>query len=411
MRYTVGIDWADNHHDICILDEQGQKTGQLRITHNQTGFDQLLDCIRKLNVPSEEIGFAIELNHGLLVSFLLDQGYAVYPIHPKSSDRYRDRHATSGKKDDVLDAFVLADALRTDRTCFKILTPDSPEARELKILVLDREHLIHDKTGLVNQLISCLKSYYPVFLGLFSEIQSKSALAFLDQYPTSEGLAGMTLKQCQQFLDAVGYPFKMLNTTVEQFYESIQSKKPFLMVDKVIVKTRMRLMEALKAQLVTVLAHIESYEKEINKLMKNYPDSDIFNSLPGAGKILSAKLAGYFGHERSRFDKFEEVQRISGTAPVTKKSGNYNHVSRRYGCQHYFRDALIQFSFSSLNCSLWARKYYDAKRKSGKTHQEALRTLANKWVKIIFTLWKKGVSYQEEIFLAAQQKHRLLNTY
>ena len=137
--YYIGIDWADDHHDIHATSEDGRELMSFRIGHDSEGFQRLLDKIQTLNSDKNEIIFSIETNQGILVDFILDAGYKVYPINPKSANRYRDRYKTSGVKNDKFDAKVLANILRTDLPTLKPIIPNSELARELKILTRDRE--------------------------------------------------------------------------------------------------------------------------------------------------------------------------------------------------------------------------------------------------------------------------------
>lgn len=406
--FFVGIDWADDHHDISFVNEKGQELKRFRISNDPDGFLNLLSEVQNLDGNPQNVVFGLEKPHGLLVDFLLDHGYTVYPVNPKSAERFRDRHSTSNKKDDGLDAFVLADALRTDLHRFIPLKPDSEIARELKGLVMDREVLIRSKTRTVNQITSCLKEYFPAVLEIFSNLQSDTALDFLMAYPTPEVLAHISFEEFKRFLNERHYPWKMLGKTPEEFYQKVNSLK-LLKPDAVVARTKSRFMLVLLEQLRTLLHQVREYDRIIDELMKRHPDGDIFTSLPGAGEKLAPKLAAHFGEDRSRFNNFESVQRLAGTAPVTQRSGQWEHIHRRHACQGSFRDVLIQFAFVTLNRCLWARKYYDEKRKAGNSHAAALRALANKWVKIIFTIWRKRNLYQETIFLASRQQHALLN--
>jgi len=405
----VGIDWADDHHDICVINEQGQELKHFQISNDSEGFLNLLKEVQTLEVEAKEIAFCLEKSHGLLVDFLLDHGFTVYPINPKSAERMRDRHASSKKKDDRFDAFVLADTLRTDRHRLVPLAPDSEIARELRALVQDREHLVQAKTRVVNQMTSCLKEYYPVALEIFSTLQGEIVLTFLKAYSTPEILSHLNFKTFRRFLEEHHYPWKMVKKTPEELYQEVRSPKWQMKPDPVVQKTKSRLLLALIDQLQTLMGQVKQYDQAISELMGQHPDNDIFSSLPGAGEKLGPKLAAHFGEDRKRFKNFESVQRFAGTAPITQQSGTYRHVQRRIACQQSFQNTLFQYAFVTLRRCLWAKKYYQEKRKAGKTHATALRALANKWAKIIFTLWKNRERYQEHIFLASRQQHALLN--
>ncbi len=219
----------------------------------------------------------------------------------------------------------------------------------------------------------------------------------------------MNLDEFSQFLKERNYPFKTFKKTPESFYEQIQSSPLLIFPNEVVEKTKSRFLIVLIDQLRTLIHQVKEYDQAIAELMQRHPDNDLFSSLPGGGKTLSAKLAAHFGEDRDRFKQFESVQRLAGTAPVTQASGNFIHVKMRRACQESFRETLTQYAFVTLRTSLWAKRYYEEKRKSGKTHAGAIRALANKWAKIIYALWKKRECYQEQIFLAAKQQQAFLN--
>src|SRR2546421_4601630 len=109
-------------------------------------------------------------NHGLLISWLLEAGYPVYPVNPKTIDRHR---KASGAKTDKIDAYLLAKYGRSEIADLRRLEPDSAIVAELKALTRDQDSLVRSQTRLVNQLTACLKAYYPVALKLFSKVQQR----------------------------------------------------------------------------------------------------------------------------------------------------------------------------------------------------------------------------------------------
>jgi hypothetical protein len=238
MLYA-GIDWADDHHDVYIMDPEGKKVACFQIKHSAEGFGELLNRVSKLGVGKEDILFAIERSNGLLVDYLLSHGFKVYPVPPQSMSSYRKRHVTSGAKCDIGDAMVLADALRTDVHRFKPLVPDSDMARELKMLVQDREALVKHQTRLSNQLTVCLKEYYPALFQVFSDVASPSSLEFIIRYPTMGHARRMSLKEFKRFLKEVNYPAHLSKKSPQEKYQDLMSQQ--LPVDPVVVKAKSRL--------------------------------------------------------------------------------------------------------------------------------------------------------------------------
>lgn len=398
----AGIDWADEHHNVFIVDDGGQKLTSFRIPHSADGFDTLLNKVSPLITRREEVLFAIETDKGLLVSFLLDQGFTVYAINPKAVNRFRDRYKLSGAKSDEIDAMTLANILRTDRDRFRPLLPNSEEARELKILCRDREHLVRLRTRLTNQLTACLKSYYPLALKIFQNVESSISLAFLESYPTPEEAKRLSTEEMSQFLSKQHYPHPR---RVEEICQRL--KEPQIPADPLIVRTKSMYMLSLIPQLRVLNKRIKLYEERIEEILKSHPDGGIFSSLPGAGPVLASGMLGEFGDNRDLFSNFNSVQCQAGTAPVTKQSGNYRHVELRRACAKPFRNVMHQFSFCSLKECTWAREYYRGQRAKGKTHSKALRALGNKWMKIIHAMWRDRKPYDESHYLAMKARYGL----
>src|SRR5215469_15103370 len=192
--YYIGVDWADQKHDALALDETGRQMGSIRVPHTPEGLTKLNAWLLQIlgDQPKEEMACIIETTHGLLIAFLLDHGWPVYPVNPRTIDR---RRSPSGAKTDLIDAYVLAKTGRADFADLHRLTPDSEQVAELKTLTRDQDSLIQMQTRLVNQLTACLNDYYPVALRLTSSLQQKSTLRFLQTYPTPEKEMGASLQQ------------------------------------------------------------------------------------------------------------------------------------------------------------------------------------------------------------------------
>lgn len=388
----VGIDWADESHRVFITDDSAQRLASFSIPNNRSGIETLFEKIRQFAKDPKQVLFALETSKGLLINSILDAGYTVYSINPKSVDRYRDRYKVSGQRTDEFDAMVLANILRTDRHNYRPILPDSPLTAELKILTREYSQLVRIKTIFTNQLTSCLKDYYPVALELFSKLDQPLTLAFLKTFPNVEVAKQASIQKLCKFLSKHHYP-----GVVEKANEIYQKlKEPQFEVQPYIATPKSQFMLTLVQQLELLLPQIDSFLKKIEQLLDSHPDKEIFSSLPGAGTILSAKMISEFGDNRERYKNVSSVQAESGTAPVTESSGNTKFVRFRKGCRKSFRDTMQQFAFCSIKESPWARQRYQQYVTSGKKHSHALRCLANAWLEIIFPMWKNRSPYSEQ---------------
>lgn len=402
--YYVGIDWADDKHDIHILDDQGQTVKALVIPHKAEGFQTLLDRAQELTPDKDQVVFAMETSQHLLVDALLDAGYTVYPVNPKQAERARERYSVAGAKSDAMDAKGLARMLRNDIASLAPFRPSSDLARELKLLTRDRRALVRLNTQLANQLTSCLKAYYPRALELFGDIDSQISLAFLQRFPTPAAAARLTFRRFQAFLKAQHYPAPA--KTQELFQTLHQAQLP---VEPFVVTAKSKLMLVLVSQLLPLAKQIKDYDRAIAQVLATHPDQEIFQSLPGGGEdgTVVPRLLAELGDRRDRYPQVKGLRCEAGTAPITKASGQSRYVHFRRACNKHLRDAMQWFAFNSLRDSLWAQDYYHTKRRQGKDHHEALRMLANLWLKIIFAMWRDRKLYSEDQFLANRARQAL----
>ncbi|HEX6552142.1 MAG TPA: IS110 family transposase [Ktedonobacteraceae bacterium] len=156
--WYVGVDWADTHHDVLVLDEAGRRVGARRFTHSPQGLNELKQSVLSIATSPEQVACIVETNHGLLIAFLLEAGFPVYPVNPKTTNQLR---KAAGAKTDRIDAYLLAKTGRFDLAELRRLEPDSPSVQELKTLTRDQDALIQTQTRLVNQLTACRKRVLP----------------------------------------------------------------------------------------------------------------------------------------------------------------------------------------------------------------------------------------------------------
>ncbi len=347
--WYAGIDWADQHHDALIIDEKGRQVATLRIDHTPQGLARLNTFLEQIigSQPKEHMACIIETTHGLLIAHLLEAGWPVYPVNPRTVDR---RRSASGAKTDTIDAYLLAKTGRADLADLHRLTPDSEKIAELKLLTRDQEALIQMQTRLVNQLTACLKTYYPVVLDLFSKLQQKSTLLFLQTYPTPQQAMAASREHIQDVLKQARHPHPAAGAAT--IFERLH--QPHLQADAVITRSKARLMLVLVSQLMPLIEQMAQYDKEIGTLFLTHPDHEIFESLPRAGKRLAPRLLAEIGDDRRRYQDASSLQALAGTSPVLFQSGMYSKAHRRLGCIKPLRNALQQFAWQTTQTEPWA---------------------------------------------------------
>jgi hypothetical protein len=400
VRWFAGIDWGDTAHHIVIIDAAAQITATFRVAHTADGIHQLLTRLTQVLGDQDPATLAcmVETSYGLLVTALVDRGFYVYPVNPKTVDRQR---PASGLKTDQVDAYLLAKYGRSEFLDLRRLTPENPLIRELRLLTRDQDSLIQEQTRVVNHLTACLKSYFPVALTLFTHLQQRSTLAFLTAYPTLEHAQAATIPEIVATLKAAG------SRRAVQFAPRIHRRlhAAQLLADAATIRAKSQLTVALVAQLGMLMTQIAHYDAVITRLFDSHGDHTIFQSLPGAKKRIAPRLLAEIGDDRQRYAHAGGLQAIAGTAPVLIQSGNSAKVRTRTACVKPLRNAMYQFAWLASMQDPWSAAYYQRKRREGKSHTMAVRALANTWLRIIFALWQQHARYDPAIFEAAQQQH------
>ena len=395
--YFAGLDWARSHHDLVIIDRLGQIQEAIRFEHTAEGWQKL----RSLAQRYPHLPVAVETSHGTVVEQLFAAGVSVYPINPKAAERYRERHAPAGVKDDQRDAWSLADALRLDGHIWRPLAPQDPIVAELQLLSRDEMGLIEQRTALVHQLKQCLHEYYPAALEAFDDWVVPSTWAFILAFPTPAELQQAGRRRWEKFLHTHRlWRAGTAEARMEIFTHATVfcGSAPTVAAKSLLAVTLARLLQALEPQL-------DTYRDRITAVFAHHPDHDLFGSLPGAGPKLAPRLLGEIGADRARFTTPQGMQCVAGTAPVTKQSGKTSYQLMRYACNDTLRATVHLWADLSRPQCAWAQAYYQAHRAKGQSHACALRCLGQRWLKILWTMWQSRTPYNEALHTRNQTQH------
>jgi transposase len=391
MKHTCGIDWASDHHDVSVVNNSGIEVKHFRISDDLEGYNQLLKTLKAYrNKPP----IAIECKEHLVISFLVCEGYTVYSINPKSLDRYKDRYNIAGNKTDPIDAFALADALRTDIHKHYPLAYSSENIRKLQMYCKEYDKLNKTKNIIECQVGELLNHYYPIVLTLFGERSWTTMMRFIIQYPAVKTLNGLSYEEFKNSLHKIHYNN---NVKINQMYEKIKTGGHYQndLFDEVYSASTM----ALAKSLLVLLDEIKKLTDKMTEIVDNHSLGKIFKSLPASGEIMSAKLLSVMGDNKSLYESCQEIQSLAGLVPVIKESGKTSYAIFRHACNKEYRDIITWYAFCSMNKCPWARAFYNKKREEGKRHFETLRLLGFKWMRIIYTLWKEEKVYDESYHL------------
>jgi transposase len=396
----IGVDWADERHDVCEYDVRTGSKQKYTIEHNAESLQEWINQLR-IRYGGGRVAMVLEQARGGLIYALMSADFIeMYPINPQSLAKFRKALYPSGAKSDPADAELAEEMVRQNAERFRAWEPADEQTRSLQLLTEGRRKFVDDMTALRNQLTSVLKSYYPHALDWAGELGSEQACAFLEKWPTLADLQKSRAFRIREFYETYGRPKReMLNERVEQ----IQKAQP-LTLDRPVVMAGTMMVKALVSQMSLLREAIEKYDQEIERVFQQHPDRAVFRSFPGAGKVLAPRLTAVFGADRGRFEAAVEVEQFSGIAPVTERSGKQMWVHRRWACPKFVLQTFHEFADQARRFSAWSKLYYQQQLARGKGHHAAVRALAYKWIRIIFRCWKDRTLYDESLYIKSLTK-------
>jgi transposase len=392
-----GIDWAEDHHDIALVDSGGGLLARARVSDDAAGLARLLELLAGHGDSGEDpVPVAIETPRGLLVACLRATGRKVYPVNPMAVARYRDRHSTAGRKSDKGDALVLANILRTDLHAHRPLPADSELAQAVAVLARAQQDAVWDRVQAQNRLRSHLREYYPGFLAAFAAarggIMRPEARAVLAAAPTPAAGARLTLAQLRAALKRAGRS-RGIDAEAQRLHQALRAEQ---MRQLPLVEEAMgRQALALLRQLDAACASEADLEAAATESFNQHPDAGIITSFPGIGALTGARVLAETGDDRSRFQDARGLKAYAGAAPITRASGKSRSVTQRKVKNNRLAAAGYTWAFSALTASPGARAHYDRRREAGDRHAAAQRNLYGRLLGCLHHCLATGQHYDE----------------
>jgi len=385
----AGIDWSWQHHALCIVDEQGHRIEEVTVWHSRPGLAKITKLLSRHGVA--RVG--IERGDGPVVEHLLRDGFEVVVISARQVKSLRARYGSAGNKDDRFDAFVLADALRTDAGRWAVVQPDSDQTIALRMLVRARHDLIDHRIAVHNQLLAVLQHNFPGAVGLFHQLDIPISLTFLRRFPSEAKATWLSELRMAHWLKANSYFGRkpaadliahLRNAAIGRLNGAAAE------ASELVVLTLVDLLSELRHQQ-------DLLEARIKEALLAHPDGPIFQSLPRSGVVRAATLLAEVGDCRARFPDPASLSAAAGVAPSTRQSGKHLNVAYRRGCNKQLRAALIDWAQDTPRANTWARDTYDRARARGCRHPHAARILAQAWTRILWRCWHDQVPYNPDL--------------
>jgi transposase len=397
VEWFVGIDWASQTHEVCIVDRDGQVRGRQHVSHTATALQAFVtELLERAKGDPTRVAIGIEVPHGSVVELLVERGFAVYAISPKQVDRFRDRFTVAGAKDDSRDALVIGDSLRTDPQAFRRVRLDSPLHIQLREWSRLDEDLGVELSRLANQLRDLVYRIAPGLLALCPAANEAWVWALLREAPTPNAQRRLTRRRLERLLQQ--HHIRRLEAAQVRAVLQQPSVYTVLGVEEAVVAH----VQLLLPRLDLVAAQRREAERQLKRLLDalgedHAPSGDqrapadvaIVRSMPGVGTRVAARMLA----EASQplVDRGYHVLRaLMGVAPITKQSGRRRTVVMRYACNQRLRDAAYHWARTGMLRDPPSRTYYVTLRGRGHSHGRALRTVADRLLRVLCVLLRRG---------------------
>ena len=393
-----GIDWAETHHDVAIIDDSGRLVAKKRIPDDPSGFTQLVELLAEAGDCAEHpVPVAIETPRGLLVAALRATGRPVYAINPLAVARYRERHSVARSKSDHADAMTLANILRVDAHLHRRLPADSELCQAIAVLARAHQDAIWRRTTAHHQLRSLLREFYPTFLAVFTSrftlgIASPEARVMLAIAPTPAAAAKLSVSRVAAALRRAGR-----RRGIDQAAAEIKAelRKPQLHQPVLVENAMGKNAQALLAVLDTACANVDELGQASAELFQQHPDYAIITSFPGLADSTGARVLAEIGDDRARFTDARALKAYAGSAPITRASGRSLSVTRRHIKNNRLASVGWMWAFSASATFEPARQHYRRRREHGDRHAAANRHLFNKLLGQLHHCLQHGQTFDE----------------
>ena len=395
-EFFVGVDLGQWLHIASVLDANGNFLEERGFAHSHKGLSETVDWLLKLAAQdSKRIAVAIEKPHGAVVEILLDSAIAVFSINPKQVDRFRDRHSMSGAKDDRRDAFVLADALRTDGHRFQRLQLPPPEIIAMRGLLSTRDQLVKNHVALSSQIRDLVARCWPHLVSLAPKDKALDSFfcELLQLFFDAHNPADLGRKAIQQLVRK----HHIRRAQTDHILE-ILPQTPLRVAQATTKATSMHI-KLLLPQLLLVRQHrrdsdqlLERWFNQQRTTDEPFTDSAILASFPGVGAFVLASVLCY-AHDPVRLRNLEAFRSLGGIAPVTKQSGKRRQVLLRRARSQPLNNALYHWARIAVLRDPHSKEHYDRLRAGGHSHARALRGVMDRILPIAMAMLRDQTLY------------------
>jgi transposase len=398
-RRFCGIDWASDHHDIAVIDDDGTLVAKARVHHTAEGWLAFLAVLAEAgDTPEAPIPVAIETDKGLWVAALKATGRPVYAVNPLAASRYRSRRSVTGAKSDAADAIMLADILRTDAAAHRPIPADTELAEAIRVLARAQQDAVWTRVRLAQQITALLKDFYPAALEAVAALPEgglsrTDARLLLAAAPTPAQAAKLSRARLRGLLKRAGRA-RYIERDIEALHAIFRAER---------LRQAPMVEHAMGIQLSALLGLFEAacdaedaLAEEARAHFDRHPDAAIITSFPGLGRLTGARVLAEIGDDRSRFADARALKAYAGSAPITRASGKKTVVIHRHVKNRRLSAVCPIWTLAVLTASPGANAHYRKRRSQGEWHRSAQRHLFNRLIGCLWHCLQTQTLYDED---------------
>jgi transposase len=396
LAACIGWDWGCESHAIALRETGTHEAVVETLPATPEAILRWLDAT-EARFGGRTVAIALEGSRGPVFSQLLERPWIrIYSVHPATSTRMRNAFSPSGAKDDKPDALVLLDLVETSRHKLRTVSVLDPATARVEQLVELRRDMVDRRTQLTNQLDGLLKKYFPQALKLTgAHLHSDLALDFLKRWPSLVELKAVRPATLTRFYHSHNVRNRQ---TIDDRLKLVAEAK-FVTTDQQRTEIWKMELACLVAQVRVLTEHLAGVDQQVADALRQHPDADLFTGLPGAGPVFAPRLVAAFGTDRGRYEDADSLQKLAGVAPVMERSGKSTRVKWRWQASRFLRQTFVEWSRCTIATSAWAGAYFAQQKARGVGNWTIYRSLAYKWIRILWKCWQSRRPYNEAQYL------------
>jgi transposase len=386
----VSVDVGCKTHRVGIASSEGKILEEFTIPHSQEGFQKFFDHIEGYRKGANlSVVVAMEGYNGHarpLDRMIQEKGYLLLNMNNLKLARFREIFPGAAKSDSldtrkILELFHLKDYLPLARDVLQEI-PRTPEENEkLKRLSRRRRQLVEEKVRLVNRMQDDLHAVCPELLSLTGSTDNLWFLRFLSAKDDLRELREMS----QENLLAIPGIGRKFGSLIRRWQKQAKFSSSVEYVGPMIISDARRILE--------LREEIALLEKSLEGLIQESELARILHSIPGFGKVSAAELAGEIGTLK-RFNSEKSLALYLGMCPLSYQSGQFQGTRRPRQVNWRGKGAMMTAVARHMEQVPESRAYYEKKRKEGKKHNQAIRSLGRHLVRVIWSMLKERRSYR-----------------